>query len=441
MGTAFEAHRALRSAHLPIVFATLLCASASAQSPTIHVSGRYIIGPCGDTLLLKGVNYAPYNWGWSPNESRIAEIATTGANCVRLPWYVNTPDGTTPQATYNDLSKLDDILALCIGHDMIPMLELHDLTCANDPAALITLADWYVQPGVLALINTYHQDLIINVANEALFVGFTGDPTTAQATFANTYTTIITNLRNAGITVPIMIDGPDCGTNLDVLADVGTGLELADPLGNLIFSAHGYWYGFAGNDPVQMQLKVDHALDMGIPFIFGEVANLQDDAQMCQYTLDYASLLTICTAEQIGWLAWSWDHDGCPERQITTNGLASSLTTYGSDIVNNAAYGLMTNTIRSAHLVNDGCSGLGVNGSPAPNTDWTVVWDPHGHRVVVLGAEGLLTASLIDITGRTVRLEKTGDHAFVYVELPAGINVFIAWSKDGQRATVKIAVQ
>lgn len=441
MVTTQNERHGVRLTHVLIVIAGLANATASAQESTIHVASRYIIGPCGDTLTLKGVNYAPYNWGWSPDESRIAEIATTGANCVRLPWYVNTPDGATPQATYDDLTKLDNSLAECIAQDMIPILELHDQTCANDPASLIALADWYTQPEVLALINTYHQDMIIDVANEALFVGFTGDPAAAQSSFITTYTTIISNMRNAGIIVPIMIDGPDCGTNLDVLADVGAGLELADPLGNLIFSAHGYWYAFAGNDPLQMQQKVDHALDMGIPFIFGEVANQQDDATMCQYTLDYASLLAICTTEHIGWLAWSWDHDGCPERQITTNGLASSLTTYGDDIVNNATYGLMANTVRSAHLVNDGCSGMGVDETTAADVGWSVVIDPNRHRIEVMGHAAFFTAQLLDLYGRIVPTVENVGYSFTYGNLPPGIYVFTASAENGQRVVRKLAVQ
>ena len=42
---------------------------------TIHVSGKYILGPCNDTLILKGVNYAPYNWGWSPTQLNFNQIA------------------------------------------------------------------------------------------------------------------------------------------------------------------------------------------------------------------------------------------------------------------------------------------------------------------------------------------------------------------------------
>lgn len=56
-----------------LLFLTSKVHSQTAQ--TIHSSGKYILGPCNDTLLLRGVNYAPYNWGWSPSELLISQIA------------------------------------------------------------------------------------------------------------------------------------------------------------------------------------------------------------------------------------------------------------------------------------------------------------------------------------------------------------------------------
>jgi hypothetical protein len=43
-----------------------------------------------------------------------------------------------------------------------------------------------------------------------------------------------------------------------------------------------------------MEAKINKAVLSNIAFVFGEVANLQDDAIMCQYTLNYRALLGIC---------------------------------------------------------------------------------------------------------------------------------------------------
>jgi len=45
-----------------------------------------------------------------------------------------------------------------------------------------------------------------------------------------------------------MIDGPACGTNLDILPSVGPAQLLADPAQNFIFSAHAYCYSYAANN-------------------------------------------------------------------------------------------------------------------------------------------------------------------------------------------------
>jgi mannan endo-1,4-beta-mannosidase len=323
---------------------------------TISVNSRYIIGPCGDTLLLKGVNYAPYNWGWSNTQLNIDKIAQSGSNVVRLIWYKN-PSGTTPIATYGNLTNLDSALSKCVQNKLIPIVSLQDQTCQNDPAALIALSSWFTQPAMLALINKYKHSLMLNIANEALYVNWTGNPTVAQTTFVNTYNTIVTNLRASNIKVPLIIDGPECGTNLDVLASIGNSMQTSDPQHNLIFSAHAYWYAYASNDSLTMLSKINNALTQNIPFIFGEIANQQDDATNCQYTLNYKPLLNICKQKKIGWLAWSWDNDVCPNRQITTNGNFSSLTAYGIDIVNNTSFGLLGNpAAKSQYLTSNGCN-------------------------------------------------------------------------------------
>lgn len=335
-------------------FTLLLTFRLNSQAPSnIHVSGKHILGPCGDTLILKGVNYAPYNWGWTSTQLRLGQIALSGANCVRMPWYVTTPDGPTPQAVYNNLVLLDSALSKCIKYKMIPIIELHDQTCQNNPANLITTSNWFVQPAVKTLINKYKHSIILNIANEALWVAWAGNTLTAQSSFSNTYNTIVNTIRSNSITVPIMIDGPECGTNLDVLANIGGAMLNADPLQNLIFSAHAYWNTYANNDSLQALNKINYALSKNIPFVFGEVANLQDGNNMCQYTLNYKPWIKILKQKKIGWLAWSWDNDGCAARQITTNGNYNSLTVFGNDIINNSIYGLNVGTIKSLYLMNN----------------------------------------------------------------------------------------
>ena len=172
-----------------------ICANITAQ--VIHTSGKYILGPCNDTLILKGVNYAPYNYGYSPNQLNLNQIGLSKANCVRMPWYLNA--GTTPNVVYTNLVKLDSALSKCIQQKMIAIVDLHDQTCQNNPSNVSTLAQWWVQPAILTLINKYKHSFILNIVNEALYVDWASSPTTALTTFTQTYAGIISNLRTNGI--------------------------------------------------------------------------------------------------------------------------------------------------------------------------------------------------------------------------------------------------
>ena len=63
--------------------------TAFAQAyPHLQVSGRFLKSPCGDTIILRGINYAPYNWGYTLADERMNQIVQTGANAVRIAWYV-----------------------------------------------------------------------------------------------------------------------------------------------------------------------------------------------------------------------------------------------------------------------------------------------------------------------------------------------------------------
>jgi mannan endo-1,4-beta-mannosidase len=114
----------------------------------------------------------------------------------------------TPASTYSNLVLLDSAIAQAIKNGLIPIIELHDQTCQNFPSALINLANWFVQPAVIQIINRYKHSIILNIANEAIHVNWTSNPGLAKTTFQNTYSTIVNTLRSAGISVPIMIDGP-----------------------------------------------------------------------------------------------------------------------------------------------------------------------------------------------------------------------------------------
>jgi mannan endo-1,4-beta-mannosidase len=399
--------------HVCLCLMLALTVAINAQSQNyIHTSGKYILGPCNDTLALRGVNYSPYNWGYTLSDLKMDQVAMSGANAVRIPWYQNNA-----APVYTNYVALDSAISKCIQQDMIPIIEIHDFTCGNNSTRLITGAAWWTGSNVLPILQKYKHSLIVNIANEALQVNWTGNPTTALASYKSTYETIITNLRNtAGFDFPLMIDAPDCGTNSDAFITSGTAAALIahDPKHNLIFSAHTYWYAYAGNDSTQMATKLNAFLATNVPFVIGEVANEQDDATMCQYTLNYKPLLNYCKSKKVNWLAWLWDHDGCPNRQLSSTGNYANLTAYGNDVINNPNYGLRTNPAAKSKYLTQGCTlPTSITSFSHATFKASLFPNPTNGSFEIVSEEAIQSVKAYDLLGHEVKLEALSDKHFV----------------------------
>jgi mannan endo-1,4-beta-mannosidase len=373
--------------------------SIAQTSATIHTKGSNLIGVCGDTITLHGIDYAPYNWGYDSTQLYLNEIAQTGANAVRLVWYANS------SAPYYTNELLDTAIHRCIQNKMIPIIELHDLTCSDNYNALFNLAQWYTSPQVTQIIATYQSSLIINVVNEAGYVSWDSNPTAALQTYKNTYDSIVQLLRSANITVPIMIDAPDCGTNITIFDSVASTIIINDPLHNVLFSAHAYWYVYANNDSLTMLNLLTNAESAGYPFVLGEIANYQDDTISCQWALNYTALLHICHQLNLGWLAWSWDNDVCAQRQLSNDGLYNDLSAYGNDIVNNTNYGLSNSSKLTTYLYNNGtgCPTTGIENTQQQNAPCYIYYD-NGLAYLKSQTQQTLPIGLFDITGRCIEI-------------------------------------
>lgn len=333
-------------------------------APTLQTSGRSLLDTDGREVVLRGVNLPLLDdWGF-PGGDKLDDLETTGANCVRIEWYVNYPQPGRPAFSLDDLGGF---LTRCRAARVLPILGLWDLTCGGDVDRLNTeLVPWWTDPDVVAVLNDHRDFLVINLANELGVYHWGDDQTAALTSYRDAYTAAVSGVRAAGLGVPIMIDAPDCGTSLDAFTavldpldptPVGQQLIDADPGHNIVLSAHAYWAG------VDRTGSVDDAVAAGLPVVLGEVANKQADGGVeCRYGIDgtgllspapsgfaYQALLTKLLGLQIGWLAWSWWPDGCPDRNMArydAAGKFAGLTAYGDDIVNNMAYGLKNTAVR-----------------------------------------------------------------------------------------------
>ncbi len=223
---------------------------------------------------------------WSTGKDgdpEFGEIAKTGANVVRIVW---NEEGTA--------GELDTAIANALAEHLIPMVEHHSAT--GDLSKLPEVVDYWVNPEILAVLKKYEADLLLNIANEA------GDGNVTAAQFQAAYEPAITRLRDAGLILPLILDAPSWGQNINVLQASWEALVAHDPESNLLFSVHMWW-----NDPEGTRVKTELAESVaaGMPLIVGEFAH-HAVSQCSAEPFAYGVLLEEAEKAGIGWLAWSW---------------------------------------------------------------------------------------------------------------------------------------
>lgn len=318
---------------------------------TFTANGNDILDPCGQVFVPRGINYSlldDWNFPGNLNNGELsAQIIQANPNIVRIQWYADYGQPGRPSYSLRDL---DSVISRFERAGIVSVMELHDLTGSMDYADFQSqLLSWWTQTGVVHLINKHKGHLFVNIANEfgpTLYPppNYTLNPNYAAQLpdWVSHYKDAISTLRNAGIQVPLMIDAPNWGLDLDAVSAYGPELVNHDPLHNIIMSAHGYW----ADNAAQLDTRVQQMANAGFPVILGEIGNV--DAA-CQGLADYTALLQSCQDDHIGWLAWTWNRDGCPTRNITENDLTpgsvtdgqfNTLTPYGDVIVNDPGFGL-----------------------------------------------------------------------------------------------------
>jgi mannan endo-1,4-beta-mannosidase len=356
----FQTHAFVTGVVDPATWAKLL-GDEPVPRETFYTEGRQLYDPNGQQIILRGINL-PLLDDWSfPPSDKLADLEQTGANAVRIQWYLNYSNAARPAYA---LADLDAFLTRCKANRMIPIVGLWDVTCAADAGLVNTqLIPWWISDEVVAVLNQHQQYLIINLANELGFYRWADDSGAALSDFKTAYKSALTSVREK-VHMPVMIDAPDCGTSIDAWLTIGQELIDHDPDHNLLLSVHAYWAAYEGMP------HIASAVAANLPVVFGEIANKQDETigdltQFCYYDLDglndnhppqnnfsYQSLLQTLKTNEIGWLAWSWWPDGCASRNIgqydQNTGQYEGLTApFGDDIVNNPDYGLKNNAEQS----------------------------------------------------------------------------------------------
>ena len=324
---------------IAIIF--LLFTSLFAQElPGFRVTGRHLYDSCGERVILRGVAN-PNIWFERDGMPRYEEIEKTGANVVRIDWETKGP-----------AEQLDAAISNCIKFKMIPMIELHDAT--GNWSKLQLCVDYWIRSDVVEVILKHEEYLLLNIANES------GDYSISAKTFREGYEAIVKRMREAGIHVPLVIDGTDWGKNINILQSEGPYLIEADPDHNLIFSIHMWWPKMYGYDEDDIINEIAESVKMELPLIVGEFSQMHGSCEEKEITANnsiaYKTIIRECYLNQIGWIAWSWFGNCNPFWDMSSKGTFETLYDWGLEVAVTDSFSIKNTSVRPYSIVNGKCN-------------------------------------------------------------------------------------
>ncbi len=296
------------------------------DSSGFFVSGGRLLDPLGNDFVMRGVNN-PLAWFRNRNTGALAwteQIASTGANTVRLVWETDVADVTL----------LRDAIQRSIDFGMVPMVELHDVTGGRDVDEPARMARYYADtPAVRQILIDYESFLLVNIANE-----WDG----ADNIYVEAYTRAIQTMRNAGLNHTLVLDANGYGQKANTVIAQGRGLLAVDPQHNLLFSTHMY-ESFRNAQTIRDTLQ--RVADAQVPFIVGEFGFQHgSDNQGNPIPIPIDVLFEEAQRHGFGYLGWSWTGNSANVGYLditTRSGSAAELSAWGDDLING------TNGIRS----------------------------------------------------------------------------------------------
>lgn len=325
---------------LSFIIAVILLLAAALPSfvhaedkyPGFRVQGRFLYDKDGEKVIPYGINEMSI-WGDIDGDKNLPEIRKTGANTVRLVWNMTGP-----------ARKLDILIYNCRVNNMIPMIELHDAT--GEWNKLQTLVDYWVSPDVVEVIKKHQEYLLINIGNE---VG----AQVSESDFISGYTKAVTRMREAGIHVPLIIDGGDWGKDINVLQAAGPDLIQADPDHNLMFSVHMWWPQMWGYSAQKVTDEIKESVDMELPLVVGEFGHQWEEST--QGAIPYKAILEQCYLNEVGYLAWSWGPGNNPQAflDMTTDSTVDTLVPWGKEVCFTDPYSISKISVRPASMMKE----------------------------------------------------------------------------------------
>lgn len=264
--------------------AIVLAGSAAwAALPVHRTSGRFLLDPCGDTVVIRGVEMPVHQLEYLP------EYAKTKGNFVRILVDGKNARWTTP------LKDLDSMLALARRLHLAVDLSIHDTVHVNGAQ--------FVQPDVLPMLKRYEDILTLHAQGE-------GRQTDSVSWIADGKAAIDT-IRKAGLRCPLFILSNFSGRNPRMVADHGQKLVDHDPERNILLGVQIYW-GYTASKQPGWFLR-DYGSDsawiakfaqMPFPVIAG-INNLDPYGDPW---MDYETQMAETLKHRIGWFWWDWNN-------------------------------------------------------------------------------------------------------------------------------------
>ena len=290
----------------------------------LYVQGTNLFDANGNRLVLRGVNIS-HAWYSGSTMNNISKARSYGCNAVRIV----CADGQRWSKT--DYNTLKNIIEKCVENGLICVLEVHDTTDSDSVSSLNTAVNYWKE--MKSLLNQYNKYVIVNIANEWMASWDKGKDWQAG------YINAVKQLRSAGITNVLMVDGPGYGQEVNAMYQYCRGVRDADTTGNIMFSIH--MYADAGKDAATIKSGIDAASQMGICLCIGEFGCAHGTRDVDEYTI-----MSHCKTRQVSYFAWSWYGNGGNDKQLDlfNDEYGSSMTTWGNTVFN-STYGIKNTSV------------------------------------------------------------------------------------------------
>ena len=316
-----------------LITLTLLCSlmvCTAQNSVGFSTKNTKLIDANGKEFLIRGMNN-PHAWFGEKAFVALDDIKAVGCNSVRIVWNTRGKD-----------ADLERIIKRCIELEMIPMIELHDVTGNTSGDRLADMALWYADPTRSGMLQKYERFLLLNIANEW------GSHWTRAKYWKSSYIRCIDIMRQAGYSTTIVIDAPGWGQNIDPIVECGQEVIAADPLHNILFSVHMYG---SWNKPEKIRKELTLCHQKNLPLIVGEFGyNYDEGRNNLKCKADHTVILEVCNQLGYGYMPWSWTGNNKENQwlDLVEPNDWKTLTWWGKQVINGK--GGITETARKASV-------------------------------------------------------------------------------------------